>query len=265
MSAATTFLWRGGTLEIVDDCAPGPVDLVAADSWLTAEGRTLALDLHRARFVDAATTEGFDADELHRFWRAAIGTLPRTGSWFPRVEARRLRDRAELRLLLRAAPELRRSVTVATHHGRDPRTAPQVKGPDLEAMLRLRTEAQARRADEAALLSAEGFVVEGSTTCFAWWRGDALAIPDPELPRIDSVTLRSVLALTTALGIDVLHEEVTPDELDGLEVWALNSLHGIRIVTEWIDGPTLAEEPGRLQRWRDRLEALRRPVDERSG
>ncbi len=263
MSATTTLLWHGGALEPVVDCTPGPVELVAADSWLTDDGLTLALDLHRERFFDAAGAEGFEEAELDAFWAAVIDALPRTGAWFPRVEARRLNDRRELRLLRREAPERRRSVTVATHLGRDPRTVPLVKGPDLEAMLRLRTEAQSRHADEAVLLSAEGFVVEGSTTCFAWWRGDALAIPDPELPRIDSVTLRSVLALATALGIDVLHEEVTPDELDGLELWALNSLHGIRIVTEWIDGPSLAEEPGRLQRWRDRLDALRRPIGDR--
>ena len=38
-------------------------------------------------------------------------------------------------------------------------------------------------------------------------------------------------------------------------------LHGIRIVTGWIDGPAPAEEPGRLALWRGRLDRLRRPVD----
>ena len=161
---------------------------------------------------------------------------------------------------LREAPERSRSVVLATHDGRDPRTAPRVKGPDLEAMVRLRTAVQSRGAQEAVILTPEGFVAEGSTTCLAWWRGDALAIPSDDIARIDSVTLRSVLALATALGVDILREDARPDDLDGCEVWALNALHGIRIVTQWIDGPAVAEEPGRLDAWRRRLDALRRPL-----
>jgi hypothetical protein len=58
-------------------------------------------------------------------------------------------------------------------------------------------------------------------------------------------------------------EPATPSELDGAEVWALNALHGLRIVTDWIDdtgGPELAELPGRLALWRGRREALRKPT-----
>ena len=50
---------------------------------------------------------------------------------------------------MREAPERKRSIVLATHTGRDPRNAPRFKGPDLEAMTRLRTEAQKRGADEA--------------------------------------------------------------------------------------------------------------------
>ena len=56
----------------------------------------------------------------------------------------------------------------------------------------------------------------------------------------------------------------TPDgeqlaaELDGTELWALSALHGIRIVTRWVDGPELAEKPGRLATWSARLDSLRR-------
>lgn len=260
MSATTTLRWRGDRLEVVDDCESGPIALLAADSWLVDDGRVRALDLHRERFASAAG--GVDPDELAAFWAAVVARLPRSGAWFPRVELRRVRDALELRMLDRPAPDRARSVRVATHPGRDPRTAPTVKGPDLAAMLRVRTEAQDRGADEAVLLGPAGEIVEGSTTCLAWWRGDALGIPAADLARIDSVTLRSVLALATALGVDVLHEHAAPAELDGHEVWALNALHGIRIVTAWVDGPRLAEEPGRLRLWRDRLEALRRPLPE---
>ena len=105
-----------------------------------------------------------------------------------------------------------------------------------------------------------GFVAEGAFSALLWWRGDVLCSPAPELERVDSVTARSVITLATALGVDVYSEAVAPDDLDGLEVWALSALHGIRIVTGWIDGPALAEEPRRLATWRSRLDRLRKPL-----
>lgn len=289
MSEATTFRWQSGVLAERDDCDVAPATILAADSWLVADGGVLALALHRMRFVDAVAeladrrglADEVDALDVERFWDAAISRIPRVGEWFPRVELRVQHGAAELLFRLRTAPERRRSLVLATHNGADPRTEPWIKGPDLEAMTRLRTEAQSRGADEAVLLSTgaglsgagitgvgitgTGFVTEGSTSCLAWWTGDALCVPSIELPRIDSVTLRSVLALATATGVDVLHDAVRPGQLDGLEVWALNSLHGIRIVTGWVDGPATAEQPGRLDSWRARLDALRKPLPAESA
>jgi branched-subunit amino acid aminotransferase/4-amino-4-deoxychorismate lyase len=133
-------------------------------------------------------------------------------------------------------------------------------------MVRLRTEAQRRGADEAVILSPEGHVVEGSTTSISWWEGGTLCVPDRSFARIPSITERTVVALATALGIPVEERRARPEELDGREVWALNALHGIRIATAWQGGPAgLAEEPGRLSRWRLRLDALRRPIPRPDG
>jgi branched-subunit amino acid aminotransferase/4-amino-4-deoxychorismate lyase len=273
MSVATTYRWQGGVLERRDDCDVAPATIVAADSWLVIDGAVLALGLHRTRFFDAVAelaerhgrTAEVEALGIAAFWDAAIACTPRTRDWFPRVELRVRHDAAELLLRMRPAPERRRSLILATFRGRDPRTEPWVKGPDLEAMTRLRTEAQDRGADEAVLLDSQGHIAEGSTSCLAWWTGDALCVPSIELPRIDSVTLRSVLALATATGVDVLHDTVPPEALEGCEVWALNALHGIRIVTGWVDGPATAELPGRLDVWRARLAALRKPLPAASG
>lgn len=272
MSAATTYRWQGGMLDPRDDCDVAPAQILAADSWLVTDGAVLAIGLHRARFVDAVSelaerhgrSAEVDALDLDSFWDAAIASIPRSGGWFPRVELRVQHDAAELLLRMRPSPSRSRSLKLTTYRGRDPRTEPWIKGPDLEAMTRLRTQAQQHGADEAVILSPEGFVAEGSTTCLAWWAGDALCVPSIELPRIDSVTLRSVLALAAATGVDVLHDTVTPESLEGCEVWALNALHGIRIVTEWVDGPATAELPGRLDAWRARLDALRKPLPEPS-
>ena len=270
MSAASTFRWVDpssssggrGILEPRTDCDILPATIEAADSWLVTDGTVLALDVHRARFMTSIPRGRYRQLDPGAFWDAAIAAIPRTGDWFPRVESRTQLSRPQLLFRLREAPERARSIVLATHEGRDPRTAPRFKGPDLEAMVRLRTSVQSQGAGDAVILTPEGHIADGSTTCLAWWRGDALAIPSDDIERIDSVTLRSVLALATATGVDILRESARPEDLDGCEVWALYALHGIRIVTRWIGGPPVAEEPGRLDTWRRRLDALRRPMPE---
>jgi branched-subunit amino acid aminotransferase/4-amino-4-deoxychorismate lyase len=260
MSVTSIYRWHDGGLDPLEYCDMTDTAIAAADSWLVTEGATLALDLHRARFLDAVAGGRHAGIDAESFWEESIAAIPRAGDWFPRVE---LQDRGGAPLLvfrLRSAPERGRSVRLATHTGHDPRTTPRVKGPDTAALLRLRTEAQSLGADESVLLSPDGYVVEGATTALLWWHGDVLSGPSPELDRVDSVTARSVLALATALDVDVYPESVTPAELDGVEIWALNALHGIRIVTGWIDGPAPAEQPGRLAAWRARLDRLRKPL-----
>jgi len=239
---ALIYTLRDGGLELLDYCDMTERRIVVADSWLESEGRTLAFDLHRERFERTAGPQ----PEL---WAA----LPHhaSGEWFPRVE---LHDNGQLLYRERSAPALSASVTVATAAS-DPRTRPTVKGPDLEAMLRLRTEAQP--AGEAVILQ-DGFVVEGAYSSLVWWRGSILCYPTDEFERVDSVTARVVLTLAAALGVETFQEAVTPAELDGTELWSLSALHGPRIVTAWTDGPELAELPGRLSTWRRRLTALRR-------
>jgi branched-subunit amino acid aminotransferase/4-amino-4-deoxychorismate lyase len=160
---------------------------------------------------------------------------------------------------LRSAPERTNNVAVTTWRQADPRTTPRIKGPDLAAMTRIRTAIQPLGAGEAVLLES-GYVVEGASSGLLWWRGDILCGPREEFDRVDSVTVRSVLTLATALGIETYSEPVTPAELEGTELWSLNALHGIRIVTNWIDGVPLAQKPGRLATWRARLDALRKPI-----
>lgn len=268
---AAVFRWKQGGLELLDYCDTTGHRLEVADSWLMTDGTVLALELHRSRFLSSIATQGFgpvpvggfrDAAE---FWDAAVAAIPRSGDWFPRVELlSHSRDggdpAAQFLFRLRSAPERALSIVLASHDGADPRTAPSIKGPDLASMLRLRTEAQRRGADDAVLLSPLGSVIEGAHTSLLWWRGDTLCAPAPELERIDSVTAKSIITLATALGIDVYYEAVAPAELDGLEVWAVNALHGIRIVTDWIDGPSTAEQPGRLRKWRRLLDTLRKPL-----
>ena len=252
---ATILRWHDGVFAELDYCDPAETAVLAADSWFVTGGRSLALDLHRSRFLGALP----DDVPGERFWNEAIARIPREGDWFPRVELQARRATHELVLRLRSAPERRTSAVLATAAS-DPRTNPTVKGPDLEAMLRLRTLAQASGADEAVILSPDGYVVEGAYSALVWWRGAILCTPPAEFERIDSVTARALLGLAAALGVELFEEAVTPAELDGTELWALSALHGPRVATGWVDGPSLAALPGRLRLWRERLEALRHPL-----
>ncbi len=273
MSSAALFRWNRGALVALDYCDPAEWQVEAADSWLVTEGTAFALGLHRDRFFAAAATrgaqlEGFDDLDLEAFWAAVVDSIPPTGDWFPRLELQARAGAASLLYRERTAPELTTSIRLTTHHGPDPRRHPTIKGPDLTAMMHVRSAAQERDADEGVLLSPGGFVIEGGTTSIVWWRGDILFAPPegpdwPEFGRVDSVTARSLFGLAEALGVPTHREPATPAELDGAEVWALNALHGIRIVTAWVDdtaGPQLAELPGRLALWRGRRDALRKPI-----
>lgn len=250
MSVASIFRWHDGELVPLEYCDMTDSSITAADSWVVSEGKALALGLHRERFL--GHTQGAEA-----FWDAAIAVIPTTGDWFPRVEQL---SHGRLVLRLRTAPERHRAAVLATWNGADPRTRPTVKGPDLDAMSRIRSAVQPQGATEAVILSDDGYVVEGAYSGLLWWRGDILCGPPAEFPRIGSVTARSALTLAAALGLDTHEEAVTPVELEGTELWALSALHGIRIATAWIDGPELAEKPGRLGIWRARLDAVRKAI-----
>jgi Amino-transferase class IV len=242
-SVALIYRWHDDRLEQLDYCDMSQTRIAVADSWLVDDGRTLAIDLHWQRFGEAPA--GFrDAVEK---------AIPDAGAWFPRIERH---ENGSFLFRLRSAPERTRSVVVATTPV-DPRTQPTVKGPDLEAMLRIRTHVQKAGAEEAIILH-DGYVVEGAYSALLWWRGSILCYPALELERVDSVTARSLLGLASALGVETFAEAVTPPELDGVELWSLSALHGARIVTAWVDGPALAALPGRLELWRKRLDALKR-------
>lgn len=277
--AAHLYHWHGGELLPVavpehdtdrhDTDTRDSVELLAADSWLTVDGKTRGLELHRQRFTSAVATQlGADAPsphELDAFWRAFTATFPVEGRAFPRVElvvptagaaGAGASGAPQLRARMRPAPPTSASITLRTHTGDDPRTRPEIKGPDLEAMLHLRSTANAAGADEAVVL-VDGQVVEGATTAVLWWNGNTLVTVPNWMPRVASVTELSIRALATAFGTEVVEYLARPDELDHKEIWAVNALHGIRLVTAWADGPTPAAEPGRHDRWRRSLDVLR--------
>ncbi|MEU7478304.1 aminotransferase class IV [Lentzea sp. NPDC042327] len=239
-----TFLWRDGRL--AEDS--GEAALLVADSWLVSDGVTRALPLHHDRFVSSCEREaGLGAAAVRRFLDSAAGAVPRTGRWFPRVECG---ADHRLRLRLRPAPEPSAEVVLLPHPGPDPRRHPRTKGPDLVAMQALRVSAASAGADEVLLCTGTGTVLEGALSSVVWWRGDLLCVPDPSLPVLDSVTRRLVVDLAGRQGVAVRPERCDLASLDGLEVWSLGALHGIRAVTGWRGCGLTAGPAVRADEWR---------------
>ena len=198
--------------------------------------------------------QGIDAD-VSSFLPALAQILPRDGHWFPRIEAIEYGDGSLLRVLVRPAPEPLESVTVATAP-LDPRTQPSVKGPDLAALGNLRRDTGA---GEAIILT-DGHITEGAWSSVVWWKDDRLHRVGPSLPRLSSVTESVLVDHARYIGAPIVDALATPESLDGAEVWTLSALHGIRVATAWIDGPSLTVEPGRAEYWRQQYVNRRSPI-----
>lgn len=242
MSALDTarHVWRAGATGLTwgerDECDPREGRLLVADSWRVVDGRVRGLEKHRARFLASAAEHRDDAEA---FWRDAIAVIPRSGDWFPRVEVRDRADGSQLNLLLRQTPAISTEVDVATAPY-DPRTRPLVKGPDLDALQALRGAVQLSGAGEAVILDDRGHIVEGAYSGLLWWRGEVLVRASGAVPRIPSVTIDLVLEAARAAGVTIDEADAQPADLAGCELWVLSALHGLRVATRWINGPTLA-------------------------
>jgi branched-subunit amino acid aminotransferase/4-amino-4-deoxychorismate lyase len=229
-------------------------EIAAAESFLVQAGRVRGLDRHWARFARGCAAAGLDLDPP----RAALAAaLPATGRWFPRVAAH---ADGELRLDVRPAPPRAPDVVAWLFDGPDPRREPRRKGPDLERLGALRTEAARRGAGEALLRDEDGRLLEGAYTSLLWWEDDALcAVPD-DAPILPGVTRALLLQIAAEDGVAVRDRRPLAQELDGREVWLTSALHGIRAATPGPEGCLRAGPAPRAPAWQARLEALAAPV-----
>jgi branched-subunit amino acid aminotransferase/4-amino-4-deoxychorismate lyase len=229
-------------------------ELLVADSFLVADGKVRGAELHRERFVRSCAAAGVEAE---RFWDEQIGRLPGFGRWFPRFE---LRVSGELAVQLRPAPPIGGRLRVAVYDGPDPRTAPRVKGPDLELLGKLKASA-ADRADEILLLDSDGTVLEAAYSAVAWWDGETLCFPESGRPILPSVTAQLLRRIAAAQGVETAERAITPEGLrTSAETWLLNALHGIRPVHAWADSPIDPLPNSVATRWQSHLTALAEPL-----
>lgn len=255
-----SLVYRFASGELVREswCDVSSGEVLVADSWVVRDGRVVGLQHHLDRFRASTELQGVTEDVKH-FVNDVVTRLPRDGTWFPRIEAVRYGTGTALRYWERAAPPRETDVIVSTA-GHDPRTLPLVKGPDLVALSSLRTEAQQHGAAEAVILDQRGAIIEGAYSALWWWKNDRIFRPATELHRIPSVTDRILRDHARLIGATISDVEASPIELANCEVWALSALHGIRLVTEWVDGPPLRVEAGRANYWRTCYDAQLRPL-----
>ncbi len=254
MVEARVFRWAGGTVVEEEWCDPRAGSVRVADSWLVVDGCAVNLTMHLERFMKSLAVVD-PALDTRAFAAEVIALIPSEGRWFPRIEAIDYGDGVMMRFHLREAPDASTDVSLATAH-RDPRTQPSVKGPDLAALGALRRELDV---GEAVLVD-DGFVAEGAWSSIVWWQNDTLHVVDPIIPRLPSVTEKTIRDHADVIGSSVVSARVRPRDLDGAEVWTLSALHGIRIVTEWRDGPAVHVEPGRVDYWRQQYVNQRRAL-----
>ncbi|WP_081937785.1 aminotransferase class IV [Streptosporangium roseum] len=229
------------------------------DSWLVARGRVRGLALHEQRFQLACSrlVPGLPRSTVRRFLADVRRELPDEGRWFPRIEAYG-GPSPRLALWMRPAPGTGDTVSLWIPQRPDPRTRPGVKGPDLPVLADLRAGARAAGADDALLYAGDGTALEAAHSSIVWWRRDTLCVPAPDLAVLPSVTRVLLEQLAWAWRFRVRAERCSPDELQQVETWTLNALHGIRPVRAWVDSHGRAVEArvsGRAGEWRRALHA----------
>jgi len=258
MAEHQTFLWSSQKLlpsqPVVAD------EVLAADSWRVEDGQVVALERHRVRFQDSVVAHRTLIDTSHDFVEAVVDALPRSGSWFPRIDLISHDGQVSFRYQHRPRPAVSSQAVVQTAR-LDPRQHPTTKGPDLAALGALRDEVTVNGADEAIIVR-NGYVCEGAySTVLAWsMDGRSLYSMGPLEPRIASVTESVIIELAQDDGYRHESRRFVPDELDGLVVWVVSALHGIREISSWLGGPRMSSDPAKHEdyqaRWLGRARGL---------
>jgi len=231
--------------------------LLAADSWLVADGRVRAVDRHWARFMATCGEHGVAPDAVAALRARVEDAVPAEGRWFPRVE---LRAGGELAVQVRPAPAREPTVVAWLADVPDPRRAPRHKGPDLERLAALRERAAVHGAGEAVLADAAGRLLEGAFTSLLWWEGETLcAVPD-DAPILPGVTRALLIELARGRDTPLAQRRPAPQELAGRETWLVSALHGIRAVTRWADGGPAAGDTPRAATWQRLLDGFAAPL-----
>lgn len=235
--------------------------LLVADSWLVKDGCVRALHLHRQRFIASCIElAGTSPDILNEFWNAAIDKLPKTGSWFPRIELAGNLCAPVFQIRIRPAPAIQRTIRLIDYKSKDFRKLPRHKGPDLANLISARMKITEQGADEAILSTSTGFLLEGLTTSIFWWEGSTLCTTSPSRRVLPGVTSQLLRSIAEQANIPFSYRFRKTTDLNGCEVWAVNALHGIRRVVVWEKSPFQTSTHTDIDFWRQKLDEFSKPI-----
>ena len=230
------YAWHGSF--VPRDVPDGPLDV--ADSWRHSSGRTNGLDLHLQRFARAA-------GPLPAGFVEKLMPLLSEGELFPRIAM----SQGCLLLDVRSAPPPRPTTSLTFAQAPDPRTQPEVKGPDFAAFRAYRSRYQVAGTDDTVISDKHGAMLETTTGALVMWDGDTLCVPDGVW--LPSVTLHQVVSRAERVGMRIERRRLNPDAAAEHPLWFLNSLHGISPVSELHVGGAVITPPAHpcVDEWRD--------------
>jgi branched-subunit amino acid aminotransferase/4-amino-4-deoxychorismate lyase len=103
---------------------------------------------------------------------------------------------------------------------------------------RAAADARACGADDALLVTRDGFVAEGTIWCLFWWEGDTLCAPARDLGILPGVSRARVEEL-----VPVTERRVGPTGLVGRALFLTNAARGVVAVEEF-NGRAVPDHPG---------------------
>lgn len=125
----------------------------------------------------------------------------------------------------------------------------QVKTPGRVHGLVARLEARRAGADDALLLSPEGFITEGPSWNVFWRQGGHLYTPSLDLGVLEGVTRTAILELAPKQGLEVVEGRFPAEALDDAEeIFATMTSLGI-VPFRSLDGRILPEDARDAARW----------------
>lgn len=225
-SYPSKYAWHGEF--IPRDFPDGPIDV--ADSWRHINGRTNGLDLHLARFSQAAGS-------LPAGFVDAMLPLLAHGELFPRIAL----SQGLLLLDVRVAPPPRPTTSLTYVQAPDPRRQPEVKGPDFGAFRTYRSRFGVAGTDDVVIVDTQGALLETTTGALLSFDGDALVVP--EGTKLPSVTLHQITTRAKQLGKRVISRPLTLEHATTHPLWFCNSLHGISPVDQLCTETTTTTPP----------------------
>src|SRR5438552_4930305 len=161
---------------------------------------------------------------------ALVRPFAATGDAVLRVEVRDGRASVTVRELPSVAPPV---VTTAS----EPHQPYPHKTTERDCFTDAGKEAEVAEADDALLLTPEGWVAEGTVWSVFWWDGNALHTPALELGILPGIGRARVLELVR--GVEGRHRR---SELDGKSLLLANAVRGVVPIAS-LDGQAVPEDP----------------------